>query len=457
MTDPNRLPTELVSMLQSYPDPAVLLSADYRILSANAAYRQTYGDVSVAKRHCYEVSHHYDRPCDQMGESCPMRQCMQSNKAQRVFHLHHTPQGEEHVDVELHPVEAADGETRYYLEVMRYSKLASPRAGGQGLIGRSVAFMASLALIERAAPSETTVLLLGESGTGKELMAQAVHQGSPRNQGAFVPVECSGLTETLFESELFGHEKGAFTGAHSRKTGLVEAASGGTLFLDEVGDIPLSLQVKLLRLLETGTYRRVGGIEPLKANFRLVCATHRNLEQQVEKGAFRMDLYYRINAFPVVLPSLRERMVDIPLLVESLLPQFAKGRDIQVTPDAMTLLERYSFPGNIRELRNILERACLLVDDHWIEEKHLPDTCQNTGHVSAGAAIDGGISLDRGEDKNRFEQAFYENRILPIDELESAYLEWALHQLKGDKAMLARLLQVSERTLYRKLKQAKAY
>ncbi|MDX1398870.1 MAG: PAS domain-containing protein, partial [Oceanospirillum sp.] len=145
-----RPPPELVSMLQSYPDPAVLLSADYEILSANAAYRQSYGDVSATKRHCYEVSHHYDRPCDQMGESCPMLQCMQSNKAQRVFHLHHTPQGEEHVDVELYPVEAADGTAQFFLEVMRYSKLANPRAGGEGLIGRSPAFMASLALIERA-------------------------------------------------------------------------------------------------------------------------------------------------------------------------------------------------------------------------------------------------------------------------------------------------------------------
>ncbi len=450
-SDLNRQPPpELVSMLQSYPDPAVLLSADYEILSANAAYRQSYGDVSATKRHCYEVSHHYDRPCDQMGESCPMLQCMQSNKAQRVFHLHHTPQGEEHVDVELFPVESADGSTQFFLEVMRYSKLASPRAGGEGLIGRSPAFMASLALIERAAPSETTVLMLGESGTGKELMAQAVHRGSTRNQGAFVPVECSGLTETLFESELFGHEKGTFTGAHSRKTGLVEAANGGTLFLDEIGDIPLALQVKLLRLLETGTYRRVGGVEPLKANFRLVCATHRNLEQQVADGEFRMDLYYRINAFPVILPSLRERIADIPLLVESLLPQFTKGREIKISKEALLLLQAYAFPGNIRELRNILERACLLVDDHWIEPEHLPEVCRRAwGSLPSGAGMQGvsDMSTDAGK-------GFYQPEIVGLEQLEGRYLNWALKQLDGDKALLALKIGVSERTLYRKIKSA---
>jgi len=444
--DQSHLPSpELVSMLQSYPDPAVLLSAYYEILSANAADRESYGAVSATKRHCYEVSHHYDRPCDQMGESCPMLQCMQSNKAQRVFHLHHTPQGEEHVDVELYPVEAEDGQPRYFLEVMRYSKLASPRAGDSGLIGRSPAFMASMALIERVAPSETTVLLLGESGTGKELMAQAVHRGSLRNQGAFVPVECSGLTETLFESELFGHEKGAFTGAHSRKTGLVEAAKGGTLFLDEVGDIPLSLQVKLLRLLETGTYRRVGGVEPLKADFRLVCATHRNLEQQVADGEFRMDLYYRINAFPVVLPSLRERVTDIPLLVESLLPKFANGRDIKVAKEALVLLQAYTFPGNIRELRNILERACLLVDDHWIEPQHLPSACQQQG----GGGLAGSTSPTEGSDSGN---GFIQQQIVGLEQLESGYLSWALQQLNGDKALLAHKMGISERTLYRKLK-----
>ena len=436
------IPQEMLSMLETYPDPAVLLSSDYQILATNDIYRRTYGDVSVAQRHCYEVSHHYDKPCDLMGESCPMKRCIETGKVQRVFHLHHTCHGEEHVDVELYPVASSSGNTQYFLEVMRYSKLASPRPGGVALVGRSARFTETLGLIERVAPSETTVLLLGESGTGKELMAQAVHKGSQRSQGPFVPVECSGLTETLFESELFGHEKGAFTGANNRKIGLVESAAGGTLFLDEIGDIPLPQQVKLLRLLETGTYRRVGGVETLKANFRLVCATHRNLAQQVSDGEFRMDLYYRINAFPIDLPALRERIDDIPLLIENLLPLFAGERSLTMSPDATSCLKKYHFPGNVRELRNILERACLLVDDLIIEPEHLPAQCQQASHWQADSA-------------QQTEQLRQMNVLspIPLHQVEKRYLQWAWQQLNGDKKQLAALLDVSERTLYRKLKE----
>lgn len=436
------LPPGILSMLESYPDPAVLLSLDYRILATNEAYRQAYGDASVTKRHCYEVSHHYDQPCDLMGESCPMKRCIETGKVQRVFHLHHTSQGEEHVDVELYPVASETGEPEYFLEVMRYSKLASPRPGGTPLVGRSARFNETLGLIERVAPSETTVLLLGESGTGKELMAQAVHKGSNRNQGPFVPVECSGLTETLFESELFGHEKGSFTGANSRKIGLVESAAGGTLFLDEIGDIPLPQQVKLLRLLETGTYRRVGGVETLKADFRLVCATHRHLEQQVKDGEFRMDLYYRINAFPVDLPALRERTDDLPLLIENLLPHFAGDRQLKVSPEAIACLKQYHFPGNVRELRNILERACLLVDDQVIEPEHLPKHCLLASSWQGNQDIQ--------------QQQLSQMDVLqpmPLHQVEKLYLQWLWQQLKGDKPAMARLLDVSERTLYRKLKE----
>lgn len=438
----NQPPAELISMLESYPEPAVLLSSGYLILATNGAYRRTYGESSASQRHCYEVSHHYDKPCDLMGESCPMKRCQETGQAQRVFHLHHTCHGEEHVDVELYPVHSASGDAEYFLEVMRHSKLASPRPGGVPLVGRSACFARMIGLIERAAPSETTVLLLGESGTGKELVAQAVHKGSQRSQGPFVPVECSGLTETLFESELFGHEKGAFTGANSRKIGLVESAAGGTLFLDEIGDIPLPQQVKLLRLLETGTFRRVGGVETLKADFRLVCATHQNLDQQVADGDFRMDLYYRINAFPVDLPALQERTDDLPLLIDSILPQFAGERHLTVSPEALRCLQSYNFPGNVRELRNILERACLLADDQLIEPEHLPARClQGAQHSS-----------DPHEAQTQLQQMAV-LKPMSLYQVEKHYLEWVWRQLDGDKKKLAQLLDVSERTLYRKLKE----
>ncbi len=426
------IPPEVLSLLDTLSDPAVLLAADYRILAANRVYMREYGAVvSVGRDRCYEVSHRYRLPCDQAGESCPLFACRESGLPQRDLHLHHTPRGEEHVEVEVHPVEGTGG-VRWYLEVMRHSRLASADPAAGGLVGRSPRFNRILELVQRVAPAEATVLLLGESGTGKELVAQAVHDASERAKGPFVPVDCSGLTETLFESELFGHEKGAFTGAQVQKIGLVEAARGGTLFLDEIGDIPLPLQVKLLRLLETGTFRRVGGIEPQKADFRLVCATHRGLREMVEEGSFRKDLYYRINAFPIELPSLRERLEDLPLLCEALLGRVGGGRRLRLSKEALDCLRHYAFPGNIRELRNVLERAALLTDGEEILPEHLPEQCGG----DAGA---------------RSEFGLLPVEIVPLEEMESRYLAWAVTRFPGERRELARLLGVSERTLYRKL------
>jgi DNA-binding NtrC family response regulator len=286
--------------------------------------------------------------------------------------------------------------------------------------------------MHRVAPSEASVLLLGESGTGKELVAQAIHESSEHAGGPFVPVECAGLTDTLFETELFGHEKGAFTGAIGRKVGLIESARGGTLFLDEVGDIPLGIQVKLLRLLETGTYRRVGGTEPLEADFRLICATHRDLPAMVANETFRGDLYFRISVFPILLPALRERLEDLPLLVDALLRRIPSAVGKRLSPEALHCMEHYAFPGNIRELRNFLERASLLADDENILAQHLPQVC----HESRCRRAPG---------------LFLGNEILPLDELERRYLQGVVARYEGDRKELAALLGVSERTLYRKL------
>ena len=251
---------------------------------------------------------------------------MESGEPNRVLHVHHTSAGREHVEVEVVPVKDKAGNTTYFMETMHVLRHAHGGAHDRDLVGYSPSFNRMLELARRVAAHESSVLLLGESGTGKELVAQAIHDMSPRAAAPFVTVECSGLTETLFESEMFGYEKGAFTGAIGRKTGLVEAAHGGTLFLDEVGDIPLSLQVKLLRLLEAGTYRRIGGVEPLSADFRLVAATHRDLAEMVEEGSFRQDLYFRLNVFPIELPPLRERLEDLPMLVERLLSRLDTGK-----------------------------------------------------------------------------------------------------------------------------------
>lgn len=421
----------LHELLNSYNNPTILMNRDYIIVAANEAYQTQYGFKVDGKSHCYEISHHYKKPCDLAGETCPLKLCLESNSAQRSLHVHHTEFGEEHVDVQLSPIHDEQGEIVYFLETMASVKCASTKPQAEGLVGRSMAFNNVIEMVQRVSCSDVSVLLQGESGTGKELVAEAIHNASRRAKGPFVPVDCSGFAESLFESELFGHEKGAFTGAQSRKIGLVEAASGGTLFLDETGDIPLNLQTKLLRLIETGTFRRVGGIEPLKADFRLISATHRNLHLMVDEDEFRKDLYYRISAFPLHLPTLRERAEDIPLLVESMLKRFYPEYEITMSDDALQQLQQYSFPGNIRELSNIVQRANLMADSDIIELHNLPEEC---------------INRDDNKDKACFSD------LISLKELEKRYLEWAMHRV-DNKIELAKKLGVSERTLYRKLEQ----
>ena len=425
---------ELLSYLDSQPEPRIVMDKDYTIIAANAAYHKEYGDSTpLVGRHCYEVSHHFTLPCDETGESCPLKQSELTGRPQRVLHLHQTPRGEEHVDVELTPILGASGEIVFFVEMMRTIRTTSAHPSARGLVGRSIAFNRMMGLVERVAPSEAAVMLLGESGTGKELVAQAVHDASPRASSPYVVVDCSGLTETLFESELFGYEKGAFTGATQRKPGLVESASGGTLFLDEVGDIPLSLQVKLLRLLEIGTYRRVGGVEQLRADFRLVSATHRDIKKMVEQEVFRKDLFYRISTFPIHLPSLTERRDDIPLLATALLERISPTRKLHLHPATLAQLTAYDFPGNIRELRNILERASLMTENDTIMPEHL-DAYQES------IAPQSPVNVSK-------------SNIVSLELAEQRYLEWALTQHGGDRRALASKLGISERTLYRKIKE----
>jgi transcriptional regulator with PAS, ATPase and Fis domain len=428
---------ELVSFIESLSEPRILMDLDYRILAANKAYRDAFApSESVVGRRCYEVSHHFAQPCDEVGESCPRRTALASGRAEHVLHIHHTPRGEEHVQVELNPVRDASGAVAYFVERMQSLPTARAAASSEGLIGRAPRFRQMLQFVGRVAATETSVLLLGETGTGKEMVARLVHEGSRRASAPFVAVDCSGLTETLFESELFGHEKGAFTGASVRKLGLVEAASGGTLFLDEVGDIPLAQQVKLLRLIESGTYRRVGGVAPLRADFRLVAATHRDLRKMVLDGRFRSDLYYRISAYPVQVPTLRERREDIPLLAESLLSRLHPGRRFIISEAARRALVAYDYPGNVRELRNIVERASLLGDGDRIEPGQLPP--EVTAALSAvGAPAEGADGAPAG-------------RALQTAERDA--LAHALSRHTGSRRELATALGLSERTLYRKLR-----
>ncbi len=434
---------ELMSFLEGLSEPHILFDANYRILAANSAYRQQFSQSqSVVGRTCYEVSHHFSMPCDQAGESCPLAQARASGQRERVMHLHHTAKGEEYIQIELTPIADAAGKQAYYVEKMEPLRVTQERSAGKGLIGRSPVFQEMLALVARVAPSMATVLLLGESGTGKELVAQAVHASSARAHRPLVAVDCASMPENLFESELFGHERGAFTGAATARGGLVEAASGGTLFLDEVGDIPLTIQVKLLRLLESGTYRRVGSTELRHADIRVVSATHRDLGQMVADGTFREDLYYRLSTFPIYLPALRERRDDIPLLSSALLKRMSPQRKLSLSASAQHLLQVQRFPGNVRELRNMLERASLLCDSDVLESSHL-ERALRVGGISSPAKKSG--ELGQAVRSEAPSQA-------KLKDAERAALAQLVAQHSGSRSELARQLGISTRSLYRKLK-----
>lgn len=443
----NPLP-ELMSYLEGLPEPHILFDTQYRILAANAAYRRQFSPQrSVVGRTCYEVSHRFSVPCDQAGESCPLVRARESGQRERVLHLHHTPQGEAYVNIELAPLLDARGEQAFFVEKMEPLRVAQGPSAAQGLIGRSPAFQHMLGLVARVAPSQASVLLLGESGTGKELVARTVHEASGRAQRPLVAVDCASVPENLFESELFGHERGAFTGANTARGGLVEAASGGTLFLDEVGDIALAMQVKLLRLLETGTYRRVGSTELRHADIRVVSATHRDLDRMVSEGRFREDLYYRLSTFPIHLPSLRERRDDIALLATALLARVAPQRLLRISAPALALLQAQDYPGNVRELRNLLERTALLCDGDTLEATHVQQALLSGRRPAIGMS-----ERPRAGEAASWGQAAITPAPGALQAMERAGLQQLVANHRGSRAELAAQLGISERSLYRKLK-----
>ena len=288
--------------------------------------------------------------------------------------------------------------------------------------------------VERVAATATTVLIRGESGTGKELIAQGIHYNSPRAKKPFIKVNCAALPETLVESELFGHERGAFTGAAGRRKGRFELASGGTLFLDEIGELSAAIQVKLLRVLQEREFERVGGTEPVRVDVRVITATNRDLEKAVAAGSFREDLYYRLNVFPIFLPPLRERTSDVLLLADHFAEKYSQehGRPIKrISTPAIDLLTRYHWPGNVRELENIIERAVLMADGEVIHGHHLPPTLQTaeaTGTV---------VSTSLGGAVGAFERSLIED---------------ALKTTRGNRARAARLLSTTERVINYKVK-----
>nr|WP_321452124.1 sigma 54-interacting transcriptional regulator [uncultured Carboxylicivirga sp.] len=302
------------------------------------------------------------------------------------------------------------------------------------IIGNSVKMTDLFALVNRVAQTNSTVLLRGESGIGKELFAEAIHNNSNRAKKALIKVNCSALPESLIESELFGHEKGAFTGADQQRKGRFELAHGGTIFLDEIGDLPLPTQVKLLRVIQEREFERIGGTETIKSDVRIVAATNRNLEEQIEKGEYREDLYYRINVFPIFIPPLRERRDDIPILVDHFIDKFNKknNRKIKrITTSAINMLMVHRWPGNVRELENVIERACIMCKDDVIHSYDLPPTLQTA--ESTNTSLEGGM-------------------VPIIEQVETQLIRDALTTTKGNITKAAEVLKITERMLGTRIK-----
>ena len=302
-----------------------------------------------------------------------------------------------------------------------------PPAPAGGIITASAKMEDVLRLIDRVAPTESTVLVLGESGTGKELVARAIHDRSPRARQAFVPIHCGALPREVLESELFGHEKGAFTGAVNAKPGLIELADGGTLFLDEIGEMETESQVKLLRVLETRSFFRVGGTRSRTVDMRLVAATNRDLAEAIRQGKFRQDLFYRINTISVTLPPLRDRREDVRVLAEHFLEQNAQYGRKRLAPETLAQLEGYAWPGNVRELQHVIQRAVILGAGETLQPADLPPEIQHGG--GGGAAPAAGT----------------------LEAMEQQHIIATLKQVGGHRGKAAALLGIDPKTLYRKL------
>jgi two-component system response regulator HydG len=322
------------------------------------------------------------------------------------------------------------------------NRLLHERLGGRfdrrNLIGRSQAMTALLETVAQVAPSEATVLITGESGTGKEMIAGAIHFNSFRKDGSFIRINCGAIPETLLESELFGHERGAFTGADRRKEGKFRQADGGSIFLDEVSEMSLAMQVKLLRVLQEREITRVGGDEVLKVDVRVIAATNRNLLQAMAAGRFREDLYYRLNVVTLHVPPLRSRREDIPLLAQHFLGQFSRQNHKTIkgfTPQAMDRLLRYAWPGNVRELMNAVERGVVLSRSDYLDEAELPLIYAADGTAEPSPAPD---MMTNGE--------------TPLEEVEKAAILKILAAAEGNKSEAARRLGITRRTLHQKLK-----
>lgn len=450
------LTVDLQSLVDSHEQPFVVIDSEYRIVAVNGAYERAYGTnrQRAIGQPCYAVSHDNQTPCHELGEDCPHLNLFEIGETYSCLHTHYDKSRRScKVRVTAYPVRGSNGKL-YMGELIR--EIAAPEEVGQTgkrMVGCTGPYMACIEQLKMVAAVHAPVLLQGETGTGKELAANLIHQQSPRSDKPFLTVDCTVLTESLFEAEVFGYARGAFTGSVGEHAGLFEQADGGTLFLDEIGELPLSQQAKLLRALETGQYRRVGGRRSRKADVRIVCATNRHLWESVTAGQFREDLYYRIACLAVRLPPLRDRLGDIEVLVPNLLEPLSRtmGRPFALSPEAIERLKNYDYPGNIRELRNILFIAATNSPTGKVDGALVAKVLQQHGERRAQVAESTESSVD--PEAKQAPGAQVGSQLAPtLHEVEAQHIAQLLVQYHNNRRKVAEALAISERTLYRKLK-----
>ena len=445
------LTIDIQSLVDTHEEAFMVIDKHYKIVAVNDAFTQSYKIKSsdVIGAHCYQTSHNNSQPCDQLGEECPYQEVFNSETTHTCLHVHQDSSNHKHrVRITAHPLKNGHGELYLGESIQELHTEEDVHENGISMVGVSPVFLQMIEQLLSAAKGDAPVLLQGETGTGKELAASFLHQQSRRSDGPFLTLDCTVLTQSLFESEVFGHEKGAFTGSNGKKTGLFELANSGTLFLDEVGELPPMMQAKLLRVLESGEFRRVGGTQTLYADVRIVCATNRDLLSEVKAGNFREDLYYRIACIKLPIPSLRERLEDIPLLIYSLLNRINQIRKtkISLTDEALTWLKEYVFPGNIRELRNILHAAVSSCHNKHVNLEQLkkivaPDTL----------SVSPNKFLNKTDIKSTIAEDLIDIGFQSLESIEKEQISLLLKQFSGKRRQVAYHLGISERTLYRKL------
>ena len=428
----------LESLLETHDQPFIVIDASLTIVAVNRAWEIHFG-ISREQQ--------IGQPCCRDNSQCRHKKVFKRLEPYAGLFANELSEQTSQIRVRGYPL-LDENNTFYIGESINLPPVTEQKYNQVEMIGTCVAFNNCKEKIEQAAQTRIPAMLLGETGTGKEVAAAYLHQHSKRAEGEFVILDCTILTEDLFESELFGHEKGAFTGATTSKKGLFQLADKGTLFLDEIGELPLSLQPKLLRALESGQYRRVGSTSIQNANVRAICATHRDLTKMVKLGTFREDLYYRLSVFPINIPPLRERLEDIPILADHLLQQSGKmnGATYSLTRAALSKLMQHQWPGNIRELRNYLQMAAGLCTNNLIDEHdvHISELQQSTESIVTSEEMTDQTQLQVGIKSD--------DKLNPMEKIESGFITRLLKKYNGNRKLIASEMNISERTLYRKLK-----